>query len=236
MQLRTAGPRIPANDLELPQHPSLLQRPRQSLLQRAKAVLMVHTGMVGLLVCGGDKERDVQSTAAVLNEIGVGGLSVEVATDNEAALKSLVERGLAASSARGYHWRNISEARPQAKGIERAVCIMKEGIYANWLALERHCNARITGIYAPTSSLDGLRCVLAVSDLSLLTANVSVAFMHAPVEAEACDLVLLPANITIKGCRVIAWLGKAKEWAQASPLLWFLELQRVMFHGRSRHL
>ena len=58
-------------------------------------------------------------------------------------MKSLVERGLAASSARGYHWRNISEARPQAKGIERAVCIMKEGIYANWLALERHCNARI---------------------------------------------------------------------------------------------
>ena len=46
-------------------------------------------------------------------------------------------------AARGYHWRNISEARPQAKGIERAVCIMKEGIYANWLALERHCNARI---------------------------------------------------------------------------------------------
>ena len=33
MQLRTAGPRIPANDLELPQHPGLLQSPRQSLLQ-----------------------------------------------------------------------------------------------------------------------------------------------------------------------------------------------------------
>ena len=58
-------------------------------------LLMVHAGMVGMVVCGGDKERDVQSTAAVLNEIGVGGLSVEVATDNEAALKSLVERGLA---------------------------------------------------------------------------------------------------------------------------------------------
>ena len=52
---------------------------------------MVHTGMVGMVVCGGDKERDMQSTAAVLNEIGVGGLSVEVATDNEAALKSLKE-------------------------------------------------------------------------------------------------------------------------------------------------
>ena len=52
---------------------------------------MVHTGMVGMVVCGGDKERDMQSTGAVLNEIGVGGLSVEVATDNEAALKSLKE-------------------------------------------------------------------------------------------------------------------------------------------------
>ena len=42
-----------------------------------------------------DRERDVQSTASVLNETGVGGLSVEVATDNKAALKYLVERGLA---------------------------------------------------------------------------------------------------------------------------------------------
>ena len=91
----------------------------------------------------GTGQREVQVTAPVLSEIGVGGLSVGVATDNEAALQSLVERGLAASSARRYHWRNISEARPQAKGIERAVCIMKEGIYANWFALERHCNARI---------------------------------------------------------------------------------------------
>ena len=106
-------------------------------------LLMVHTGMVGMVVCGGDRERDVQSTASVLNEIGVGGLSVEVATDNEAALKYLVERGLAAVQLEAITGENISEARPQAKGIERAVCIMKEGIYANWLALERHCNARI---------------------------------------------------------------------------------------------
>ena len=55
-------------------------------------LLMVHTGMVGMVVCGGDRERDVQATASVLNEIGVGGLSVEVATDNEAALKSQVEK------------------------------------------------------------------------------------------------------------------------------------------------
>jgi len=30
----------------------------------------------------------------------------------------------------------------KAKGIESRLH-MKEGIYANWLALERHCNARI---------------------------------------------------------------------------------------------
>ena len=55
--------------------------------------------MVGIVVCGGDRKRDVQSSASVLNEISVGGLSVEVATDNEAALKDLIERGLAASAA-----------------------------------------------------------------------------------------------------------------------------------------
>ena len=58
------------------------------------------------------------------------------------------------------------------------------------------------GIYAPTSSLDGLRCVLAVSviqDLSLLTADVSVAFTNAPVEEGVVDLVLLPGNMTING-------------------------------------
>ena len=68
-----------------------------------------------------------------------------------------------------------------------------------------------------------------VKDLSLLTTDVSVAFMHAPVEAEACNLVLLPANLTIKGCRVIAWLGKAMNGLRRAPLLWFLELQRVVY-------
>ena len=44
---------------------------------------------------------------------------------------------------RSFRWRNISEYRPQAKGIERAVCIAKEGIYTNWLAFEEHCQCRI---------------------------------------------------------------------------------------------
>ena len=52
----------------------------------------------------------------------------------------------------------------------------------------------------------------------------SVTFMNAPVEADACDLVLLPANITINGCRVIAWLGKAMNGLSRAPLLWFHSL------------
>ena len=83
-----------------------------------------------------------------------------------------------------------------------------------------------SGIYAPTSSLDGLRCVLAVSvveDLNLSTADVSIAFMTAPVEQDACDLVLLP-NMTIGGLRVIVLLSKAMNGLRRAPLLWFLEL------------
>jgi hypothetical protein len=69
--------------------------------------------MVGSVVCGGDREWDVQVNAPVLNEIGVGGLLVEVATDHEAALKSLVERGLTASLARGYHWKTFQRQDPR---------------------------------------------------------------------------------------------------------------------------
>ena len=53
------------------------------------------------------------------------------------------QEDMAKSNARAYHWRNISEYRPQAKGVERAVCIAKESIYTNWLAFESKCQCRI---------------------------------------------------------------------------------------------
>ena len=89
-----------------------------------------------------------------------------------------------------------------------------------------------SGIYAPTSSLDGLRCILAVAvveDLSLLTADVSVAFMNAPVEDGAIDLVLLPGNMTVQGQRIVVLLYKAMNGLRRAPLLWFLELQRTVY-------
>ena len=99
--------------------------------------------MMGIVVMTGDRDNDIKPVASVLNEIGVGGLNIEVATDNERYLVDMVSRGLAKSNARAYHWRNISEYRPQAKGVERAVCIAKEGIYTNWLAFESKCQCRI---------------------------------------------------------------------------------------------
>ena len=86
----------------------------------------------------GDRDNDVKSVASVLNEIGVGGLNIEVATDNERYLVDMASKALAKSNATAYHWRNIS-----AKGVERAVCIAKEGIYTNWLAFEAKCQCRI---------------------------------------------------------------------------------------------
>ena len=110
---------------------------------RLLVMLMIHTGMLGIVVVTGNRENDVKSVASVLNEIGVGGLNIEIATDNEPYLMDLTAKGLRKSNARAYHWRNISEYRPQAKGVERAVGIAKEGIYTNWLAFEQHCQCRI---------------------------------------------------------------------------------------------
>ena len=102
-------------------------------------MLMLRTGMMGIVVVTRDRENDVKLVASVLNEIGVGGLNIEVATDNERYLVRKVCPNHMPDRVIGG---NISEYRPQAKGVELAVCIAKEGIYANWLAFE-HCQCRI---------------------------------------------------------------------------------------------
>ena len=42
---------------------------------RILVILMIHTGMLGMVVITGDRENDIKSVASVLNEIGVGGLN-----------------------------------------------------------------------------------------------------------------------------------------------------------------
>ena len=50
---------------------------------------MIHTGMMGMVVITGNRNSHIKSIASVLKEIGVGGLNVEVATDNEGYLRTL---------------------------------------------------------------------------------------------------------------------------------------------------
>ena len=61
---------------------------------------MIHTGMMGMVVITGSRDSDIKSIASVLNEIGVGGLNIEVATDNEGYLKDLMAKGLTKSNMR----------------------------------------------------------------------------------------------------------------------------------------
>ena len=72
-------------------------------------------------------------------------------------------------------------------------------------------------------------------DLWLITSDVSTAFMYAEVEEDACDLVLLPSNISYKGERVVCLLYKAVNGLRRAPLLWFYQLQRTVFTRRWRH-
>ena len=51
---------------------------------------MFATGMLGMVVMSGDRERDVRRVVSVVNEIGVGGLNLEVVMDSESSLQSLV--------------------------------------------------------------------------------------------------------------------------------------------------
>ena len=80
--------------------------------------------------------------------------------------------------------------------------------------------------------MDSLRCVLALAslwDLWLITSDVSTAFMYAEVEEDACDLVLLPSNITFKGEGVVCLLFKAMNGLRRAPLLWFYQLRRTVY-------
>ena len=67
---------------------------------RLRVMLMLHTGMMGIVLVTGNRENDVKPIASVFNEIGVGGLNVEVATDNERYLVDMTSRGLSRSNAR----------------------------------------------------------------------------------------------------------------------------------------
>ena len=70
---------------------------------RILVILMIHTGIMGIIVITGNRKGDINSIASVLNEIGVGGLNIEVATDNERYFQDLMAEELTKSNMRSFH-------------------------------------------------------------------------------------------------------------------------------------
>ena len=97
-------------------------------------MLMIHTGMLGIVVVTGDRENDVKSVASVLNEIGVGGLNIEVATDNEPYLVDLMAKGLSKSNARAYHCGTSPSTDLRQRVLNAQLALQKkESTLTGWL-------------------------------------------------------------------------------------------------------
>ena len=81
------------------------------------------------------------------------------------------------------------------------------------------------GIYSPTTSLEALRSVLAIHAAkggTLLSADVSVAFMQAPVQG--VEVIRFPAGMSDnRGKPLFARLHKAMKGLRVGPLSWYLE-------------
>ena len=81
------------------------------------------------------------------------------------------------------------------------------------------------GIYSPTTSLEALRGVLAIHAVrggTLLAADVSVAFMQAPVQG--VEVIRFPSGMTNEeGKPLFAQLHKAMNGLRIGPLSWYLE-------------
>ena len=81
------------------------------------------------------------------------------------------------------------------------------------------------GIYSPTTSLEALRSVLAIHAAkggTLLSADVSVAFMQAPVQG--VEVIRFPAGMSDnRGKPLFARLRKAMNGLRVGSLSWYLE-------------
>ena len=87
-------------------------------------------------------------------------------------------------------------------------------------------NPLAEGIYSPTTSLEALRGVLAIHAVkggTLLSADVSVAFMQAPVQG--IEVIKFPSSMVDESHRpLFAQLRRAMNGLRIGPLSWYKEL------------
>ena len=85
------------------------------------------------------------------------------------------------------------------------------------------------GIYSPTTTLEGLRVLLALLSQSgsLVSGDVSVAFMHA--DCGRPEVIQMPCNVSLeKGGNVFARLTKAVNGLRSAPLSWYKEISSFL--------
>ena len=86
------------------------------------------------------------------------------------------------------------------------------------------------GIYSPTTSLEALRSVLAIHAArggTLVSADVSVAFMQAPVRGS--ESIRFPKGmVDAQGQPLFARLHKAMNGLRVGPLSWYLEFTKTL--------
>ena len=140
-----------------------------------------------------------------------------------------------------------AEARRSARESGRRVLttrwvnsVKRPGLYRSRLVVRDYASMGGTtlaeGIYSPTTSLEGLRLLLSLLCRrgSVLSCDVSVAFMHAAVSRP--EYVELPSNVSIapskgkleKGSRVYLRLRKAMNGLRSAPLSWYQELSSYL--------
>ena len=86
------------------------------------------------------------------------------------------------------------------------------------------------GIYSPTTTLEGLRLLLALVSESgtLISGDVSVAFMHA--DCARVEVIQMPSNVSLskKGGLVFVELKKAVNGLRSAPLSWYREISQFL--------
>ena len=112
--------------------------------------------------------------------------------------------------------------------------VKKPGLYRSRLVVRDFAAMGGTtlaeGIYSPTTSLEGLRLLLSVlcRKGSVLSCDVSVAFMHAAIARP--EFVQLPSNIgnAKTGEKVFLKLFRAMNGLRSAPLSWYKELSAYL--------
>ena len=110
-------------------------------------IAVVLTGMLGCVVMGPDATKNARSLNHVWTEVGMMGKEVEIVSDSESALVSMLRSAakLDTSPLSGISFRPAPVDRPQTKGlVEKSIDLIKVHFGTNWMYLEDQIGSRMT--------------------------------------------------------------------------------------------